>query len=636
MDRLAIGSLVLLWASQVVSAAERPTDPPPSPQQIHRLIEALGDADYFARQKAESDLGKIGFDALEAVTAATEHDDMEIALRANRLLSAIRSNWSLPGESADVGQLLAEYESQDDDGREARVVRLVDLPEDQGIPAVCRIICYERSLLVAKRAALRLLEARGGEAPKPELAATLQKGLGTCRRAPARWVLAWLQARQEPQAIAKLWTQLAAEEEGLLLRQPRDTSLPIVEDLLQFQIVALRKIDRGADAAGSVERWIKLRRGEPDELARLLNWLIDQKDWPATRIVEKRCQAMIAESADLLYLIAEAQVLRGDAAAAEQSAGRALKLNPDGDESSLEAHFRAGSSLEQRGRLDWATSEWEHVVHVAPPHSPIGVTTARSLAELYHDRERDDRAAETLGGIERAYAKRSNQWSLLDRDPENGDELDLGTLRARRDYFEACHWKTHGDRAKQRECLDKALATQSYDIEVLIECYQIPGPPADYRSKVRQLIEKRLCELREQAADLGANPAAAGPCNEFAWLAANTEGDLDEALRLSKRSLDLVGERGAFSDTLARVYFANGDYAEAVKHQTRAAELLPYTRAVQKQLVLFRKTAGEKGINLEEIDKIEKRVPTIKRAAPPIEQRAPLDDDPFGSFRPLQ
>ena len=43
-----------------------------SPEQIHRLIEALGDADYFVRQKAESDLGKIGFDAVEALTAASD------------------------------------------------------------------------------------------------------------------------------------------------------------------------------------------------------------------------------------------------------------------------------------------------------------------------------------------------------------------------------------------------------------------------------------------------------------------------------------------------------------------------------------------------------------------------------------
>jgi tetratricopeptide (TPR) repeat protein len=129
----------------------------------------------------------------------------------------------------------------------------------------------------------------------------------------------------------------------------------------------------------------------------------------------------------------------------------------------------------------------------------------------------------------------------------------------------------------------------------LIDCYQLPDAPAGYRTKIRSLIEKRLCGLREQIADMGPHSAAAEPCNEFAWLAANTEGDLDEALRLSKRSLELAGEQGAYCDTLARVYFARGDYASALRHQSRAAELLPDNHAVQKQLLLFRKKAGEKG-----------------------------------------
>ncbi len=588
---------LLIVSSQLLSAAEPTAAAGPPPEQLQRLIEALGNADYFVRQNAEAELGKIGFDALEALTAASEHDDMEIATRASHLLYTIRSNWSLPGDGPLVSQVLAGYEAQDDGSREASISRLISLPENQGLPAVCRIIRYERSLRLAKTAALRLIEALTRDAAKVGPAATLKKGLAACRRAPARWILAWLQAWGDPPTLAKVWTQFAAEEEELRFRQPRDSSSLIVDGLLRFQIAALRKIDRRADAADSVERLIKLRHGKPAELAELLNWLIAQKDWPATRLVEKRCKAAIAESADLLYLVAEAQVHRGDAAAAEQSAGQALKLDPDNDELSLVAHFQMGSNLEQRGRFDWATKEWERVIHNAPPHSPTSIFAARSLAELYHDLEEDQRAAETLGGIESAFAQRSNDWILLNE--ENDNPLKLGTLPARKAYFDACHWKARGDRAKQRECLDRALATQLNDIEVLIDCYQIPDSPAGYHKKIRDLIEKKLCELREQVADFGPNPAAAQPCNDFAWLAANTEGDLDEALRLSKRSLDLVGEQGAFCDTLAQVYFAKGDYANALRHQTRAAELMPYNHDVQKHLVLFRKKAREKGIKLK-------------------------------------
>jgi len=608
--------LLFIPSSQIFAAADSASTPPPSsPDQIHHLIEALGDADYFVRQKAEFDLGKIGFEAVEALTEAREHDDMEIAARAGRLLGTIRGNWSVPGDSSDIVQLLAGYDSQDDGSRALLIGRLIDLPDSHGIPGVCRIIRYERSLSLAKTAALQLLKAMAGsdlpatlekkepfvapKAPrvgeKPILVTTVQNGLEKCRRAPARWVVAWSRARYDPPALAGIWTRFAAEEESLLFRQPRDTSMAIVESLLGFQIAALRKIGRGADAASSVDRLIKLRRGEPDGLARLMNWLIDQEDWPAIRLVENRCQATIAESVDLLYLVGEAQIRRGDAVAAEQSAGRAMKLNADNDEPSLAKHYQAGERLEQRGRFQWATKEWEHVIHNAPPQSPLAAAAARSLSELYNDLDDNRRAAETLGVVTRAFAKRSNQWPMLNQD--NGDPQSLGTLRARMCFFEACHWKLQGDRAKQSECLDKALATQSYDIEVLIECYQLRDPPAGYHARICKLIEKRLCELREQIADLGSNISAAQPCNEFAWLVANTEGDLDEALRFAKRSLALVGgEYGAYCDTLARVYSAKGDYSNAVKHQTRAAELLPFNHAVQKQLSMFREKASGKDV----------------------------------------
>ncbi len=137
------------------------------------------------------------------------------------------------------------------------------------------------------------------------------------------------------------------------------------------------------------------------------------------------------------------------------------------------------------------------------------------------------------------------------------------------------------------------MATEAYDIEVLIECYRLPEAAADYRATTRKLIEKKLRGLREQVGDIGENAASAQPCNEFAWLVANTEGDLDEALRFSKRSLDLAGNSGAFRDTLAHVYLAKGDLQEALKQQSEAAALLPHNVPITKQLELL-KTMSEK------------------------------------------
>ncbi len=627
----AVIYVICAACATVAFAAEHSAAPPdpPTARHIDRLIRALGDGDYFVRQKAEADLGKMGFDAVDALTAAADSDDMEVAIRVARLLFSIRSNWASPGDPSDVVSLLARYETQDDNVREFRVGQLLELPHAAGIPAICRIIRFERSLPLAKLAALRLVESisKGGDAKKTS-AAVIERTLGDCSRRPARWVVAWLRAKQDSTALATLWTDLLASEEELLLQQPRETSLDVVEQLLRMQIAALRKISRGADAQASLARLIRLRRDDPGELAVLLRWFIDQKDWAATMLMEARCRPTIVESADLLYLLAEAQTLRGDAPAAALSAVRALRLNPGDDDQSLASHFQCGESLERRGRFDWAMKEWEHVIHAAQPHSPLAVIAARSLSELYHDRDEDGRAAETLAGITGTFVRRTHQWTLIDQE---GGDVTLGALRSRRLFFQACDCKARGDRAKEREYLDKALATHAYDIEVLIACHQLPDSPAAYREKIHGLIEKKLCALREQIADMGPygerSGEAAQPCNEFAWLTANTEGDLDEALRLAKRAVELAGdERGAYVDTLARVYFAKGDYAAAVKQQTRAAELMPYNRAVQRQLESFRKKAREKGIKLESIEKLEK--PAMK--TPPPTREKTREDNPFG------
>lgn len=83
--------------------------------------------------------------------------------------------------------------------------------------------------------------------------------------------------------------------------------------------------------------------------------------------------------------------------------------------------------------------------------------------------------------------------------------------------------------------------------------------------------------------------------NQYAWLVSNTVGDYQEALRASHRSLELMGERAGFLDTLARCYYALGDYATALKHQRRAVALEPHTGQIRRQLELFEQTVNEKG-----------------------------------------
>jgi len=81
--------------------------------------------------------------------------------------------------------------------------------------------------------------------------------------------------------------------------------------------------------------------------------------------------------------------------------------------------------------------------------------------------------------------------------------------------------------------------------------------------------------------------------NEFAWLVGNTIGDVDEAIRLSHKSLDIMPDNGGFFDTLAHCYHRKGDYAAAVKYQRRAIELEPHSGIIQRKMKVFEKSLAE-------------------------------------------
>ena len=81
--------------------------------------------------------------------------------------------------------------------------------------------------------------------------------------------------------------------------------------------------------------------------------------------------------------------------------------------------------------------------------------------------------------------------------------------------------------------------------------------------------------------------------NEYAWLIGNTEGDFDEAVKCSFKSIELHPEEGGLYDTLGHVYFGKGDWEKAVKYQAMAAELDPHSGLIQKALAQFRKKLEE-------------------------------------------
>ena len=109
--------------------------------------------------------------------------------------------------------------------------------------------------------------------------------------------------------------------------------------------------------------------------------------------------------------------------------------------------------------------------------------------------------------------------------------------------------------------------------------------------RIKRLIKRAADDMRKK---IKRSPRDATNYNQLAWLIGNTEGDMNEAIKLSKKSLELSPDTGGYYDTLGRAYYGKGDYENAVENQLKAVELDPHSGQIQRQLKLFQDALKEK------------------------------------------
>lgn len=555
--------------------------------QIAKWIAQLGDADYFARQRAQTALAKIGAEAYDAVLDATTHDDLEIAARAKYLLRLIRVDWSMESDPPEVRRLLQDYELKELNQRRHQLALLAELPHKAGVPALCRLVRYEQSEELSKWAAISVMAMQPlEEALAPELRQTIVNGVGRSRRVAAKWLLAHQRLRDDPAAALAEWAQLAAAEQALLRRAPDQTDEKIVVDLLRMHVNALEKLQRIEDALAVMQRLIQLERGDAASLVVLVEWLVDKKAWRVVDEAAARFSSLFDSTPMLAYLQAEAHLARGDAAAVKRAIDKARAAYIKNSDDVFRMHMATANRLARRGKHDWAALEYRDIVARAGSRNPYTVAAYLGLSEMLHDQAEDQKAADALQEFFDKVVKKKRNDELLT------DERRVGEFRARLHFYRACVAREKGAAADEREQLELAFAAWPTEIDVLIAGYRLPDANPEFRRKVLESIHKAGDEIREQITAAPQDPVY---YNQLAWLVANTEGDLDEALKFSKLSIELSPTNGGFYDTLGRVYYARGDYDNAIRYQTKAAELEPHYGLIQKQLEFFQKERQRKG-----------------------------------------
>jgi tetratricopeptide (TPR) repeat protein len=135
--------------------------------------------------------------------------------------------------------------------------------------------------------------------------------------------------------------------------------------------------------------------------------------------------------------------------------------------------------------------------------------------------------------------------------------------------------------------LQAAIEYDGADADILIAMYRLKDSDDAWQEDVRRRIERLSRGFQKAIDDDAEDPIN---YNQWAWLVSNTEGDLDQALAYSKKSLELSPDDPGYLDTLGRCYFALEDYENAVKYQRRAVELDPHLQVMRRQLELFEST----------------------------------------------
>ncbi len=604
----------VLWAALVVAGGawgawgdDGATNPaaPDTVQleaRIAELIEQLGAPEYATRQRAQAELQRLQLDAFDALNEAQDSDDIEIAMSARYLVRTMQVTWASDDDPPAVRQQLQGYGDRPESDRRSQVDQLALLGGEQALRPLCRVARYEASEKLSKHTALLImgLAVPPDAADLQEFSQSLLKYMGTSRRTAAHWLRAYVAVLQQDPAAADRWRALVDREQACLVDSSDQTSREITRDLLKWYADQLARWKKPDESRSVMRAMTGLLNNTPLEVLDAVDWFRDRQSWQIVTEIAAQFPETFRRSPLLLYRLADAYRHMGDQQQADKTAQQALEATPD----ELERHIEMAAHLEQDGLFDSAELEYRHVAKAINTEPLSAIRAKYYLAELLFDQHKSQAAGDVLKEVIDSVTGSQDLQMLVEE--ELGREL--ASTRSRMLFFYADHEAQQGHVARQRELLLEGYQHDPFDIELLIAMYQLPQADEAWRNETRARVNAALEDYRRQIRELhgGDNvPRAAAARGQFdrelallnnnlAWLAANAGGDPDEAIRCSLESLRLFENHPTFLDTLARAYYAKGEFASAVKFQTQAVAAKPHSPTMRAQLELFQQALAER------------------------------------------
>ena len=591
-----------------------------SAAEIEALVESLGAPDYVEREAAAAQLNALGAAAVDPLLAAAElSDDLEIALRARWLVDTIPLDTDR--DPPEVSKLLDKFKRKSFADRVQVMHRLLRVDDDGGIEPLARIVRLDRSPLGSRvAAALLAREWQPNDAAWAGMHDRIAAGLGASTRPAAaflRSVVAFSAADAEAgrdQALAQAaaaFDQLASPVDdgphhaavagGPGTAGDSSTSSTIGETTLRiFQrcriqmLLAAGKRDAALAESGRMLRscfdpdTAKDPATAAEEAAGMIVWLVERGLPEAVDLLATDRPELIRSDALVGYAAAVAEKARHHDAQADSLAAAAF-AQTTGTNAEFVDRLQTAILLSKWGATDWANREYAALVD--NPQTPAAQFALASImyAEFLHDQEREAEAAASLRRLLDG-RKGKDDGGNAGKGDGGGDPIlqqlgrDPRSIRSRMHYFESCAAALSGDAAARRKALETSLRAYAKDVDALIGLYTLPDNTPVQKAEAVARIQRALEQIENE---IQAVPDDTNGYNEYAWLVANTEGDLQKATRYSKLSLVKSFDSSSYLDTLAHCQFAAGSKAAAVRTQSLALRQEPHNRTIRKNLARF-------------------------------------------------
>jgi len=591
---VALASWPPLAAAAAAPAAERD-------REVAALVAQLGDEDWAVRETASARLTALGPAAADALlTAAETSGDLEVALRARWLVE------SLPlvaaSDPAEVTALLEPFATSGFDERVRIMHRLLRLDDHAGIEALARVVRLERTPAGSRIAAALLVREWQPDDPYwPVIAPRILAGIDASSRPTARILRGLVAATtgESPEAAAaagldEFLAGLAAippagNAEPLAGRDPDSSGISTTERIFRRCVTQLlartgRRKEAGEEAARLLAA--SLDADGAAQLAFELQWLAahglpEAVEILADRLARVDVDPLLAYAAAVAWRATDQEQGRFRAAALARQASR--RLEADGD---FSARLRTAMILARWGADDWAEQEYRGLLDDRQAARGSRALAAILGAEFLHDRQRHGDAAALLRReLDEPGAGRDDVEAALMR-----IERDPRAVRARMLYFDACAAAAAGDPVRQRQQLEESLRAYPKEIDTLIALFNLADNTPAQQEEAAARVARGLAAIVDE---IRAVPEDSNARNEYAWLVANTTGDVALAIEHSKASLEQSFDSGSYLDTLAHCQAAAGDLSRAVRTQWLAVRQDSHSQTIRRNLERFQAAAAQ-------------------------------------------